>query len=126
MYKSCSKCGKIHSTKYKCNSIKRIYTTDINERKLRNTYKWQKKSRQIRDESNYLCDVCRDKGIYNYNNIEVHHITKLKDDPNSLLDDDNLICLCQEHHKQADNGKLNINYLRKLVHDKQKRVTPRY
>lgn len=125
MYKSCSKCGKIHDTKYKCNSIKRIYTTDINERKLRNTYKWQKKSKQIRDESNYLCEVCRDKGIYNYNNIEVHHITKLKDDPNGLLDDDNLICLCQEHHKQADNGKLDINYLRKLAHDRQERVTPR-
>ena len=125
MYKSCSKCGKIHDTKYKCNAIKRIYNNDIKERKLRNTYKWQKKSEQIRHDSNYLCAVCRDNGIYNYANIEVHHIVKLKDAPNKLLDENNLICLCQKHHKQADKGKISIDYLRKLVDNRQKRVTPR-
>lgn len=113
MYKSCSKCGKIHSSTYQCN-VGRIYK-DSKERQLRNTYEWQQKSLEIRERSQYLCSVCRDKGIYTYNNLEVHHIVKLKDDPTRLLDNYNLICLCVEHHKQADNDELDREHLFKLA-----------
>lgn len=119
MYKSCSRCGKIHDSKYKCN-INRVYRGG-QEREQRNTYAWEKKSLEIRERAHYLCEVCKDQGIYTYNDLEVHHITKLKDDPDGLLDNYNLICLCVYHHKQADNGKIDADYLRKLARDREER-----
>lgn len=115
--KSCSKCGKIHPRNYKCN-VGRIYAK-TEESKLRSKYAWTKKAKQIKADANNLCEVCRDKGLYTYDGLEVHHITKLKDDPNGLLDDDNLIALCIYHHKQADDGELSADYLRGLVKIRQ-------
>lgn len=119
MYRACSRCGQIHSTKFKCTHNKPKwdygkYGTN-EERKLRNTQAWAKKSQEIRQQAQYLCEVCRDKGIYNYNELEVHHITKLREDKQGLLDDSNLICLCIKHHKQADRGQLSKEYLRELT-----------
>ena len=111
MYKSCSKCGKIHRAGEKCRTAYISKPTD--EKKQRSRYAWTKKSTQVREDSNYLCAVCRDRGVYNYNNVEVHHIKKLREG-GGLLEDDNLICLCVEHHKQADRGELSDEYLRQL------------
>ena len=113
MFKSCSKCGKIHPKNYQCN-VGRIYSGG-DERKLRSKYSWTKKSEEIRERANHLCEVCRDKGIITFKDIEVHHIVKVKDDETLLLDNENLICLCQEHHKQADNGLIEKEYLQRLA-----------
>lgn len=113
MLKSCSRCGKIHDYNYKCNKGKVYKKNDID--KLRSTKKWTDKSIEIREASNYLCSVCLDKGIINYENLEVHHIIKLQDQPELLLENDNLICLCKYHHKQADEGKIDQDYLLNLV-----------
>jgi len=120
MFKSCSKCGKIHPTSYVCNANKRIYVGG-EERKLRSKNKWTEKSKEIRERANHLCEVCRDEGKYIYNDLEVHHITKVKDDSSKLLDNENLICLCQFHHKEADKGALDIDYLRRLATEREKR-----
>ena len=117
IYKSCSKCGKIHDTTYNC-KVGRVYTGG-QERKLRSKYKWYKKSKQVREQSKHLCAVCFDEGIYTYDHLEVHHIIKLRQDKTKLLDDENLICLCVKHHKLADEGKLDKEYLLKLA---QKRI----
>lgn len=113
MYKSCSKCGKIHPKNYQCN-VGRTFTGG-DERKLRSQYSWTKKSEEIRERANHLCEVCRDKGIITLNNLEVHHIEKIKDDESRMYDNENLICLCQEHHKQADKGFIDKNYLFELA-----------
>lgn len=113
MYKACSRCGKIHDTKYKCH-VGKTYNGG-EERVLRNTYAWQQKSIEIRERSNYLCEVCKQEGRFTYDNLEVHHITKLTEDSSRLLDNYNLICLCQEHHKLADAGKIDKGYLEKLA-----------
>lgn len=118
MYKACSRCGKIHSTEYNCKHNKTYdYSRygEQEERKLRNTTAWANKSQQIREDAQQLCEVCRDHSIYNFNNIEVHHITKLKEDKTGLLIDSNLICLCARHHKQADSGKISKEYLKELA-----------
>lgn len=78
----------------------------------------------IREKANYLCEVCRDQGRLTYNDLEVHHIVKIKDDSNKLLDDYNLICLCVEHHKQADAGEIETDYLKRLAKDREERNTP--
>ena len=116
MYKACSRCGKIHDSRFDCN-IGRYNGGD--ERRLRSTYKWTKKSEEIREKANWLCEVCRDKGIINHELLEVHHITKLIDDKSGLLDNDNLICLCEKHHKMADDGLIDANYLRRLAQDRE-------
>jgi len=115
--KSCSKCGKIHARGYKCN-VGRVYGK-TSENKLRSSYAWTKKAKQIKADAMGLCEVCRAQGIYNYDNLEVHHITKLSEDHNGLLDDDNLITLCVYHHKQADAGEIDADYLRELVKVRQ-------
>lgn len=117
MYKSCSRCGKIHDSNYKCNAND-IHKNRV-ERKLRSQYAWTKKSEDIRDKAHYLCEVCKDKGIINFDDIEVHHITKVRDDASLLLDNYNLICLCQEHHKLADKGLLDKDYLLKLAKQRE-------
>lgn len=113
MLKSCSRCGKIHDYNYKCNKGKKYKHNDID--KLRSSTRWTNKSIEIREASKYLCSVCLDQGILNYEDIEVHHIEKLQDRPDLLLENENLICLCKKHHKKADKGKLDKDYLLKLV-----------
>ena len=110
-YITCAKCGKMHTRGFTCLAGKRIYQGG-RERKLRSTWKWTEKSKEIRDRAHYLCEVCKDQGVINYDGVEVHHIVKLKDDESLLLDDDNLICLCASHHKQADEGKIDKEFLR--------------
>ena len=119
MFKSCSKCGRIHEASFKCNAIKRTYKEIDEERHLRSQYSWTKKSAEIRERSHFLCEVCRDKGFYTYDNLEVHHIVKVKDDKDKLLDNYNLICLCQEHHKQADSGRIDVDYLKELARHRE-------
>lgn len=118
MFKSCSRCGKIHDINYKCNVGKVYKHNEID--KLRSTTRWTNKSIEIREASNYLCSVCLDEGILNYDNLEVHHINKLQDNPEQWLDNDNLICLCKYHHKQADEGKIDKDYLIELVKKRDK------
>ena len=117
MFKSCSRCGRVHDYNYKCN-VGRVYKkNDID--KLRSTTRWTNKSIEIRETSKYLCSVCLDEGIINYDAIEVHHIDKLQDEPEKLLDNYNLICLCKYHHKLADKGEIDKNYLIKLAKDRE-------
>ena len=113
MFKACSRCGKIHPKNYQCN-VGKVYSTG-EDRKMRSQYAWTKKSEEIRERANHLCEVCRDEGVYTYDNIEVHHITKVREDGSLLLDNFNLICLCQEHHKKADNNQIDKDYLIKLA-----------
>lgn len=115
--KSCSKCGKIHPRNYNCN-VGRIYSK-TDESRLRSRYAWTKKAKQIKEDANGLCEVCKAQGVYTYDGLEVHHIQKLKDNPNGLLEDDNLITLCGYHHKQADAGELDVDYLRRLVKERR-------
>lgn len=113
IFKACSKCGRVHPISYDC-KVKRIYE-HTEESQLRSQYSWTQKSKEIRERANHLCEVCRDKKIYTCNGLEVHHITKVKDDNSLLLDNYNLICLCVEHHKQADRGEIDAEYLRQLA-----------
>lgn len=122
MYKACSRCGKIHDVNKRC-YVGKVYRGG-EERKLRSSSKWTKKSIEIRERANYLCEVCIDKGIINYKDVEVHHIDKLRDHESGLLDNDNLICLCKMHHKEADEGKIDTAYLKALAHRREGNTPP--
>lgn len=125
IYKSCVRCGRVHDVNYICNvgKSKRKYKyIGGEERKIRNSTAWVYKSLEMRRRANFLCEVCKDEGVYNYDNLEVHHIEKLKDAPTKLLDDSNLITLCQFHHKLADKGMLEREYLQKLAKNRDEKL----
>lgn len=117
MFRACPYCGKIHSTDKVCKPIRNY--AGGNERVLRNKSVWHKKSIEIRERANNLCEVCKDQGVFTYNNLEVHHIIKLTERPDLLLDNENLIVLCQEHHKLADDGKIDNEYLKELARERE-------
>ena len=119
MYKACSRCGKIHQYNYRCNiGVTKKKNTDAN--KFRKTIEWKNKSIEIREDSKYLCSVCLDNNIYNYNRLEVHHIVPLKEDITRALENNNLICLCNEHHRLAEEGKIDREYLFRLAEERGK------
>jgi len=113
MFKACSRCGKIHRQGYTCR-VGKVYTGG-QERGQRSSTKWTEKSLDIRERSSYLCAVCQDQGIINHKSVEVHHIIKVREDESLMYDDSNLICLCQAHHKMADAGEIDADYLRFLA-----------
>lgn len=120
MYKSCPRCGKIHPANKPC---KRIYIAnpearDKEARKARATNAWKRKSLEVREKACYMCEACKDEGKITTQGLEVHHITKLTQG-GELLDNLNLVCLCQEHHKQADNGEIDENYLLSLARKRE-------
>lgn len=117
MLKTCSRCGIVPEDHVCPYSIQRKYKLDKRYReeknspqdKFRKTYRWTKKAKEIKERDHYLCQVCiRDKYntiyTYNYNKLEVHHIIPLSEDYSKRLDNDNLITLCDYHHKMADDG----------------------
>lgn len=122
MFRACSRCGKIHPYTAKCSAgIEwNKYKTDAD--KLHNTTAWHNKAAEIKERSMFLCAVCvEDWKMDPINNrlaseeLEVHHIIKLRENPDLLLEDSNLICLCRKHHKAADRGLLDPDYLTLLA-----------
>ena len=59
-YYSCSRCGKIHPKGYVCKVEKKRYKYSYNESRMRSKSAWTEKSKQIREDANYLCEVCKD------------------------------------------------------------------
>ena len=88
---------------------------------MRSKNKWKEKSLEIRERADNLCEVCRDKGRYIYTSLEVHHIHKVKDNPELYLDNYNLIALCVDCHKKADRGEIPIEYLEELARKREER-----
>ena len=122
MTRACSRCGRIHPDGYRCQAWK-VYAGG-DERKLRNRNKWHEKARQIKEAAQSLCEVCRREGRYRYDNLEIHHIEKLTERPDLLLEDSNLVCLCQECHKAADAGKIAKDYLHSIAAQREQNTPP--
>lgn len=125
--KSCSYCGGIHDIKFKCprKPDKKYYSKgNSNADKFRWSKPWQKKRRDINIRDNYICQICcsniyeHDEVKYNHKDIEVHHIVSIADDWDKRLDDENLICLCSHHHKQAELKKIPKDILISIVKEK--------
>jgi 5-methylcytosine-specific restriction endonuclease McrA len=119
MLKACSRCGRIHAAgqcTVKAEKKARNYDRSDNEAyQFRQRAKWRKKSKQIRTDAQYLCEVCRDKKKLVYEGLSVHHITPLSEDTSIGYEDTNLICLCSQCHELAEAGMIDRDYLRKLA-----------
>lgn len=120
MYKSCSKCGRIHPHNYKCYvGESRIRRKDTSANKFRLTRQWRYKAEEIKEKSKYLCSVCLDKGMYTYNQLETHHIEPIEENYERRLDNYNLICVCNSCHRLAEDGKIDRGYLFELAEKRE-------
>lgn len=120
--KACIYCGKIHDRKIICGNKRKRLMKVRNTRadKFRSSAEWQHKRHEIKERDMYLCQVCiRSVGLdvnpYAKSNVSVHHIIALQQNFDKKLDNDNLITLCAYHHKQADDGKISVQTLQKIV-----------
>lgn len=121
MLKTCSKCMKVVSEDHVCPY--RTYNKknkDSKANKFRKTKAWTNKSIEIRQRDKYLCKVCINNLYstiqqYNYDKLEVHHVTPVEEDYNKRLDNDNLITLCSYHHKMAEKGDIPREELYELI-----------
>lgn len=126
MLKSCKYCGGIHDRKFVCPSKpKRTNYKVTYIDKFRWTKPWQRKRKHINERDKHLCQVCirelyNTQLKYNFTNIEVHHIDSIADAWERRLDDENLICLCKQHHEMAESGEISKEELFKIV-DEQER-----
>ena len=106
MLKSCNRCGKIHDFNKTCYKNRQVRgKTKADE--FRKTNKWHQKSLDIRERDKNLCrccmaDIFNTQHIFNFNKLEVHHITPLEEDYEKRLDDDNLIDHLSETSKSTD------------------------
>jgi 5-methylcytosine-specific restriction protein A len=117
MLVSCKYCGGVHSRGFLCprrpadNRAK-----DKNYiRAFRSGRAWRAKAKAIKARDLYLCAACKDKGRYIFEGLECHHIRPLARCWSDRLNGYNLITLCQECHKAAENGRLNAGYLLDLA-----------
>ena len=108
MLKLCPQCGKLHDFNAgPCQAGR--FKKDTQAVRFRNTGKWQRRRKQIRERDKNLCQVCLldeydTYQTYTFNNIEVNHIVPINEDIDQALNDNNLISLCSHHHKMADKG----------------------
>lgn len=123
MLKTCSVCGRIHDFNKTCYRAKKKPFKASNQ--FRSTYQWKEKRRQIRERDKHLCQVCLTGKYdtfykYTYNQLEVHHIIPIEEDSSKKLDSENLITLCNMHHKMAEDNKISREELQEIVARKYK------
>ena len=122
MKKTCQYCG-IVDEDHVCPHRKRKYAKynkDNQKDRFRSSSAWQRKRTAIKQRDHYLCQVCI-TGEYDtfnqftYNDLEVHHIEPIDSDFDRRFEDDNLITLCEYHHKMADRGIIPKKFLTDLI-----------
>ena len=122
--KSCKYCGKTHDENYKCdkNPVKKKKTDDIV--RFRNSPRWQKKRKHIKERDNYLCQICirelyRTKRKYNHEDLQVHHAMPINSNEDLKLDGSNLITLCSMHHSMCDKGQIPYEEVKKIINEQE-------
>lgn len=120
--KTCTYCRKIHESKKKCTAKKGYYRDKYSRYEKDKDYlnfikskKWHNKSQEIKLLDSYCCLMCKSLDLISPKYLEVHHIVKFRNDSSLALDNNNLITLCVEHHKQADTNKIQASELHRLI-----------
>ncbi len=112
--KICPRCGGLHGVGEKCykNALPKKETAAD---RFRQTARWKRKAEDIKARDLFLCQYCKEHGQYEYRNLSVHHITPIAEDFDRRLDDENLVTLCDLHHKQAESGEIPKKELYEIV-----------
>jgi 5-methylcytosine-specific restriction endonuclease McrA len=114
--KSCKHCSRIHGEDYVCPNKPANRTEQY---VLRSTSRWGKTRDMIRKRDTYLCQVCLRNGVYTCDDIEVHHAIKIDDNKELAFEPTNLVTLCKEHHRQADDGKIPFKIIKEIIGEQE-------
>ena len=118
MLRSCPYCGRIHERNFDCGHRPKQKNKRREEEAGRYSWAFRKKSEEIKERSHFLCAVCFSEGRLNNQDLSTHHIIKLTERPDLLLEESNLICLCRYHHDLADAGKIDPGKLLDLARER--------
>ena len=122
MLRSCPYCGMIHPKGYRCpRRPKRQRQHNKRFAAFRSSWAWQQKRQKILERDFHLCRICNAGGYGAFRvssdaELQVHHIVPLEEREDLRLEEDNLIALCAQHHRMADDGKIPRSLLQELVH----------
>ncbi len=122
MKKTCQYCGVVDEDHVCPHRIKRYqkYQKGNEKDRFRSSSAWQRKREAIKSRDHYLCQVCL-SGEYDtfnqftYTSLQVHHIDSVDEHFDKRFDDDNLLTVCEYHHKMADKGIIPKNFLKSLI-----------
>lgn len=124
MLKSCQYCQKIHDSKYDCGMKPAKSNKRSAHGRFRYTSAWQQKRESIKERDRYLCQICI-RNLYNTarrlnsENLSVHHANKLNDSYEQRLNDNNLLTLCERHHRMADDGTIPKEQILSIIQEQQ-------
>lgn len=119
---NCPYCGKKHELGTDCPNrwkYKKEKSSDLNKKvnKFYSSKAWKDKREEIKSLDLGLCQRCLIKfKIITTDNLEIHHIEPLAIKWEKRLQNDNLITLCRQCHREIDiknNGKLDFEFERK-------------
>lgn len=124
MLKSCSYCGKIHDSKYICSKRPQRKKETTEADKFRWTSIWQRKREEIKKRDLYLCQICirelyNTVTKYNTEELSVHHNTPINEDYNKRLDNNNLLTVCDYHHKMCERGEILREEVQKIIDEQE-------
>lgn len=127
MLKACKHCGRIHDKNHDCGkkpkknhaSFKKNAAPTKADR-FRWSGAWKRKAEEIKRRDLFLCRACLaelagTRRKHNGKDLSVHHIEPLEEAYELRLADDNLITLCAGHHRQAEQGEISKETLRRLT-----------
>ena len=112
MLKSCPYCGLIHDSRDSCpKRPKRKREPNKRFSAFRSSWAWQRKRDTILWRDYHLCRICNAGGYGVFlpasdAELQVHHIEPLEEREDLRLEEGNLITLCIQHHRMADDGKI--------------------
>ena len=141
MLKSCSYCRKIHDSRFVCTEKEKALKEHRGKKKykskydvyeetnvdgFRSTMAWKLKRNEIRDRDRNLCQICF-RELYqtidklNYENLSVHHCEPLNENFDKRLDDDNLLTVCEYHHRLCDNGTIPQDEVKRIIIEQEEK-----
>lgn len=127
MLKSCKYCGRVHDSRYDCGKRPRFARARRSaEHEFRSKKIWTDKSLDIRTRDHFCCQLCaRDimrppaLPLINVEDVQVHHITPVAEDPDMALDELNLVTVCRYHHELCEQGKISRDELRRIAWEQE-------
>ena len=124
MLRSCMYCGRIHDSKYICKEKPSKKKTITEADKFRWTRIWQKKREEIKKRDLYLCQICirelyNTVTKYNTEELSVHHNIPINEDYNKRLDNDDLLTVCDYHHKMCESGEIPRDEVQRIINEQE-------
>lgn len=118
MLVSCSYCSGRHNRGVNCPRRPRAANRAKEENyitRFRSSRAWQNIRGEIKKRDKFLCMACLQNGRYTFDKLEIHHIRPISKAWHLRLTASNLITLCVNCHKMAENGEIEAAELTKMA-----------